>query len=354
MIYYSHVNEDSRPEQMMLASGSYSRLVAVAGSGERVISLLNGEALTEIDIVDPNAEALFLTEIKITALRLFSATDYLFFTGFYQAGDCFERREDMLSVVMEELSGECADYWGGNQTLITSGRLLFCGHFEIFITRVQSIIKRLFGAKITTMLNTPFSEWGGYERRVWKVLKEIFKYRISYRLMGNRDPAFIQKGADSPLVGQALQELFGKNEQSNSFFVHLLFKGHLRDMPREALPDSLSEGFLSDAKNKLDHNKAEIKYHRTDLRTFLRGEKELGEAFISASDLLSFESPEYMVELMALLISNRQNGPNQLVWRSFLKHREWNSRLNEQQALVIKDISRYERTLMYRVYSAVI
>lgn len=334
----------------MMASGSYSGLVVVAGSGERVISLLNHNSLERVDIVDPNPEALYLTEIKITALSMFSATEYLFFTGFYSKSENLTGRKEMLPLVLEALSERCAEYWAENQEIIISGRLLRCGHFETFLGKVHAIIRLLF-ADTPTVLRAPYREWKRYDRWVWNVLKEIFKYKLPYRLMGNRDPAFIHKDADLSIIANALQKSFDENEQFNSFFVHLLFRGNMREMPKSALPASLSEGFLTDLKKRLNPNGLEIKYYRSDLRSYLKEKQGFANTFISSSDLLSFELPEYMNDIFALLRAKNQKGPNQVVWRSFLKHREFEFGLSDAADGPIEDISRFDQTHMYNVYS---
>ena len=45
MIYYSHVNEDNRVERELMTKGHFSSLWGIAGSGERVISLMDTDGI---------------------------------------------------------------------------------------------------------------------------------------------------------------------------------------------------------------------------------------------------------------------------------------------------------------------
>src|SRR5687768_17511956 len=102
MIYYSHVNEDNRVERNLLRSANAATVVAVCGSGERVIALLDEESCSEYHIVDVNPEALFLLEFKLKALENLYVQEYLEFIGHYKVTkekriDCFERIIELLS-----------------------------------------------------------------------------------------------------------------------------------------------------------------------------------------------------------------------------------------------------------------
>ncbi|MGB5388055.1 MAG: DUF3419 family protein [Eudoraea sp.] len=350
MIFYSHVNEDSIPEHTMMTTASFSNMVTVAGSGERVIALMDHESLESIIIVDPNIEALYLTELKITALGLFSVSEYLFFIGYKSSLNDLDRK-DLFSKVIKRLSKNCGIYWKTNLGIIIKGKLLLCGHFERFLYRVSLLMRFLFYSRIDSMMHYPYADWNGYEKSLWKILKKLFTYKMSYVLMGNKDPAFIHEDAELSYIIRAFQESFDKNEQLNSFFIQLLFKGNLQEMPKEALPNSLSEAFLTKVKKRLEQKKITMEYHQTDLLTYLQKEKEFERTFISTSDILSFELPKYMNTILGLVSKQNGDTSNHIVWRSFLKHRDFYNSPSNSTDLTIQDISQSDKTNMYKVYS---
>lgn len=351
MIYYSHVNEDSTPEQAIMDTANFSNLVTVAGSGERVIALMNHQNLERINIVDPNVEALYLTELKITTLQLCTVSEYLFFLGFKSSCITHVDRKVLFEKVLKRLSRKCATYWVTNRTIITSGKLLSCGHFESFLSKVSSLVRFLFYTKIDSMMHRPYAQWGGYEKFLWKIVSKVFTYKIPYLLMGNRDPAFVHAKAERNTISKAFQKSFNENGQLNSFFMHLLFYGNLEKMTTEVLPDSLSETFLTRVKKGLSQKSINISYHQTDLRTFLEEEKEFASTFISTSDVLSFELPKYMNSILKLVADPIEYGSNRIVWRSFLRHRNLYDIIENKTYQKHQDISHFDKTNMYKVYS---
>lgn len=351
MIYYSHVNEDSTPEQTIMASATFSNLVAVAGSGERVIALLDHGNLEQINIIDPNVEALYITELKITALHVCTVPEYLFFIGFKSSCKTHEDRTELFVMVLKSLTENCAMYWSANHSIITSGKLLESGHFESFLSRVSAVVRFLFYTKIDSMMYRPYVRWGNYEKFLWEILSKVFTYKIPYLLMGNRDPAFIHANAERHTISNAFQKSFNENGQLDSFFMHLLFYGNLHQMTTEVLPDSLSEIFLTRVKKSLSQKSIKISYHQKDLRAYLEEEKEFSNTFISTSDVLSFELPKYMNSILKLVADPITNKSNHIVWRSFLRHRNLYDTLVKRTDQKHQDISHYDKTNMYKVYS---
>jgi len=64
MLFYSHVNEDNTIERQLLQNSGCRHAVAIAGSGERVIALMDHESCKKITAVDFNKDALFLLQLK--------------------------------------------------------------------------------------------------------------------------------------------------------------------------------------------------------------------------------------------------------------------------------------------------
>src|SRR5947209_14175145 len=83
MIYYSHINEDNRVERSLLQEGGFSTVVAICGSGERVLSVLDNTAIKKITVVDNNEEAIFLLQLKLAALWHLNVSEYLGFVGHF-------------------------------------------------------------------------------------------------------------------------------------------------------------------------------------------------------------------------------------------------------------------------------
>ncbi|MBT8191134.1 MAG: BtaA family protein, partial [Bacteroidia bacterium] len=118
MIYYSHVNEDNHAEKAIMDRSRYDSLFAIAGSGERVISLMAHPHLENIHSIDLNKEALYLLELKLAALSALEVPEYLEFTGYTDGKNC---RASLFREFRNQLTEECKYYWDNHIDYIDRG-----------------------------------------------------------------------------------------------------------------------------------------------------------------------------------------------------------------------------------------
>jgi len=341
MIYYSHVNEDNRVERELFLGSEADLLVAVAGSGERIIALLDNDRCNQFHAVDVNKEALFLLQLKLAALETLSVEDYLQFIS-HDENRPIARRY-WFDMMKDQLEQECKTFWEQRMPLIENG-ILYAGHFEKFLRRVRPSTNFFLGKNFKSIFS---GKKGHFPSVKWNMLKWVFSWQWIYRAWGNKDGAFVGKGADTAQIPNALDQIFRNNEAPTCLMAHLIFKGHLRDMREEDLPPSLQKKILEKIKYRLVSGDINMSYHANDILTYVRTHShENNQVFYSLSDLLSFEDYAYLGELLACL----DNDEDMVVWRSFLKHRE------EKQLLYpildrLIDHSESESTRMYKVFS---
>ena len=250
LIYYSHFNEDSSIEKELLAGAKANLLICVAGSGERVISLLNCPTVQKVDIVDVNVEALYLTELKICALKHLDVEAYLSFIGFSIAK---KSRCEMLNTFSDQLSKDCLKFWQQRANSVENG-ICYSGHFEKYLKRIRPIVKIILGKQFYQCFNNNKDQWTEFPTRRWNILKWIFSQRFIYILTGMSDQAFVSEQSRLNVIPKALQKALDEDRVESSAFFHLIFKGHLNDMPAELLPYSFSPSFLFKIKERLDTN----------------------------------------------------------------------------------------------------
>lgn len=349
MIYYSHVNEDNRVERQLLELSGSSAVVTVAGSGERVLALMDNSTTKKIIAVDLNKEALFLLELKIAVLTCFNTGEYFRFTGHHFAGKafrlrCFEKAGSQLTI-------ECKKYWEERSGDIEKG-ILYAGHFEIFLGRVRPMLNLFLGRKFRKIFDQPSLQPGYFPSTGWKILTWLFSQTWIYKTWGNKDSAFIGKGARSRIIPGALDNMIRNGKANSSFMAHLIFKGHLQHMEEKDLPPSLKKNVLDSIRDRLLSRDLIIEYYHGDLLEYVKNiHFTLAmPVFYSASDILSFEDHHYLEELIQK--STIATG-NTIVWRSFLRNR-----LNKQQmeylsrgSRKIEQYDNYESTGMYQVFS---
>ena len=348
MIYYSHVNEDNRVERQLLQESMCDTVVGVAGSGERILALMDNVQSTEFHVVDVNEEALFLVELKLTALRYLSVDEYLQFCGHHPATK--QQRNESFHLLKDQLSTSCKMYWERNITLIKKG-IVDAGHFERFLQRVRPAVNFILGKNFMAVLSGASANSKEFPNGRWKLTREMFSQRWIYKAWGNRDIAFIGKRADIRHIPEALNSIIYKGEAPSSFIAHLIFKGHLRDMKEADMPPSLQKNVLSTIRQRLISDTVNIHYHHTDVLTFARNAQESlpGPVFYSLSDILSFESVDYLEKLVA-----KASLPgNRIVWRTFLRNRleaGGEIALNKDHKQ-LQDHTAGESTRMYQVFA---
>jgi S-adenosylmethionine:diacylglycerol 3-amino-3-carboxypropyl transferase len=348
MLYYSHVNEDNSIERELLQTSGCRAVAAVAGSGERLIALLDYEPCTEFHAIDTNEEALFLLQLKLAALESLSIEDYWQFNGHHIASA--EMRKECFARIADKLSPACKKYWKQNMGVIETG-IVNAGHFEKFLGRVRPSVNLFLGNKFISVLSdhSPYSR--DFPKRKWKLITQIFSLKWIYKLWGNKDLAFVGKGADIARIPAALDQIVYNGEAASCFMAHLIFNGHLREMKEKSLPLSLQKNLLQKVKQRLLSSELKVNYHHTDILTFARENvSNQMPLFYSLSDILSFESRDYLGELL-----NKIAVPgNTIVWRTFLRNRVNGDKKHDDPYFNYEDVADHspaESTRMYQVFS---
>lgn len=348
MLYYTHVNEDSGIERMLLAGGTYPRVVAVAGSGERVLALMENKSVRTIIAVDVNEEALFLLELKITMLLNLTIENYLIFAGHAESEAGFRTR--LFEEAKGQLTPPCGAYWQQRIDSIENG-ILNAGHFEIFMATIRPLLMYFMGNKFKLVLRDKHFQMDSVQQRKWKVLTWLFSKPWVYALFGNKDVAFIGKGTTPEHIPAALTLHFKNGHGFSSFITHLIINGHLRDMDESALPPSIQKEVLNNIKQRLTKKDIRIEYHHEDLLDFVKKQKHdvLSPTFYSASDILSFENHDYVLQLVRNILDEPGS---HIAIRAFLRNRLSPEQMNELKD-TYKEVKRFDELESSRMYQVI-
>ncbi len=347
MIWYSHVNEDNRIERSIARSRTFRRAYCIAGSGERVISLLGIPSLPSVHAIDLNDDAIGLLALKLFALGRLPDEEYLRFCGFKY--DTPESRALLWHRIKDDLHPEARIVWDRQESLIHHG-IANIGHFEQWLRRIRPIIRAYLGAGFEECWAHPPNRFRGFPWRRWGLLLRTFSLRSVHWLSGNRDPAFVGAGAQPAIVRDGLEHTLRHGLVADSFMWHLVFKGHICEMNRAALPPSVRPDILRRCHESLARGEIDVRLSTGDLLTVLRtlDPDDLSDAFFSLSDILSFADFSYVQELLNLLGDRN----NTLVIRSFLRNPLSSRQLHQlgERCTDVIDWSGHESTRMYRVH----
>lgn len=313
MIYYSHINEDNRVERDLLHSSNCEAIVAICGSGERVISLLDQENCNHVLVVDCNKEELFLLQLKLAGLQQLSVKEYLQFIGHYNCSPPgrlihYERIKKILDL-------EAVNFWNDHKQLIKAG-ILNAGYFEHFLKRIRPMINICLGKNFRHVFEKQYNKERFPVTR-WELMKKLFSLKLVYKLTGNMDEAFVGKNANTRLIPQALDDSFRTGKAAACFMSHLVFKGNLQNMDQQCLPPSLREDVLGRIQQRLINKKVSVEFYQSDLLQFLKRMPKSSKVFYSLSDILSFADFNYLQQVL----DESRGEENLVVTRSFLRNR---------------------------------
>jgi S-adenosylmethionine:diacylglycerol 3-amino-3-carboxypropyl transferase len=345
MLYYSHINEDNSVERELLRLSKSPTAVVVAGSGERVLALMDCVTCKRFAVVDINEEALFLLQLKLTVLENDSVETYLQFIG--HESESAEFRLSHFDKVKPLLPPGCRLYWEQRKRSISKG-ILNAGHFEKFLNKVRPIIKVFLGPGFMKIFDRDFKS-NEFPKWRWKVVMWLFSQGWMYKLFGNKDIAFIGKEVRTGHIPVAVDEMIITGKADSSFIAHLIFKGHLKEMTGEYLPPSFQPEVLSRIQKRLRTKDLAVDYYLNDLLAFTQLQLITAPAFYSVSDILSFEEPEYLSRLLQVIAV-----PGSIVvCRTFLRNRLTPFQLSELAARYGKVETHHQQdsTGMYQVFS---
>jgi len=346
MIYYSHINEDNRVERKLQQAGKFAIVVAICGSGERVLSLLDNSACKRMIVVDFNEEAIYLLQLKLTALQKLGVDDYLDFVGHNQLAE--KNRVALYQSFKSLLPIAAQRFWDKHISSIQKG-ILHIGHFEKFLQRVRPLTNFYLGKKFQNIFKKG-EQKNGFPSFRWTILKNFFSHKLVYRLAGNKDVAFVGADAETKIIPAALDSVIKNRNASSSFMMHLIFKGGVTEMQDCDRPPSLQKEVLSIIKERLAIKEIIVEYRTSDLLSFAKQEANnlMPPVFYSLSDILSFAGFAYLDKVMKCISGKG----NLIVARSFLRNRLTSNQLNALATYGNVNLhSDEESTGMYQVFS---
>lgn len=141
---YTLANEDSSYE-MSLLKPSMDHIVAVAGSGARVLPLFSC-APRRMTIVDISPEQLLLTELRIESCRALSLEEFLIFWGYPPVPDHPRQRRELFSKI--QLSADCKRFFISIFEKQRWKSILYTGKWERTFKKISTICRAVLGDTI--------------------------------------------------------------------------------------------------------------------------------------------------------------------------------------------------------------
>lgn len=302
--YFQHLNytlgdEDSRLELGILPAHS-DHVMAVAGSGGRVLPLLarRPRRLTCVDICRPQ---LFLTELRVEALRALTRGEFLGLLGYPGRALAPEERRRLFRQLA--LSPDAARFFEGLFAAHGWGPLLYSGRFERTLRTLARVNGLLTGSRGRGLFETGDREAQRvylerrFPRRAWRaVLLLLGNSAVLNSLLYKGDfPKKNIPGSAYRFYRDAFERLFSDARARESFFLQLVFFGELRFA--EGLPVECDADVFEAARRAL--GSTAVSYVHGDI---LEVAQRAGDVdFLSLSDVPSFLPEEREQDFLQLL-----------------------------------------------------
>jgi S-adenosylmethionine-diacylglycerol 3-amino-3-carboxypropyl transferase len=344
---YSLANEDSQVESDLLPLGTRS-VLAVAGSGARVLPLLSKEPAT-LTVIDLSPAQLALTELRIALARSARRSEFLEFMGYREAPAA--RRLEIFHALplSEETKARCqseAGRWAPYGWI-------YLGRWERHFLKINRILRSILGTRIDQIFAAPdlATQVQAYERHWRRGAFRAFLKVFASDFVFN---TFLYRGqfagsqsdrTESRPTWQFLDEEFDRTFRTRlvrrSFFLQLLFLGKVAY--EDGLPPEADAEVLSAVRSSATL----VSYTSENL---LESITRVPYDFYSLSDTLSYLPS---ADARAMLSRVHPEAPTgaRLIFRSFLRapavegHASWR-RMEADERWA----ARTDRSVVYRFH----
>jgi S-adenosylmethionine-diacylglycerol 3-amino-3-carboxypropyl transferase len=225
-ILYANCWEDADVLLSALRPGPGSSVISIASAGDNCFSLLTANP-DRVVAVDVSPVQLYLTELKIQAIKALDRTAYMEFAGFLES----KNRAATFSELSGSLSKECRNYWSSCPEIIEEG-IIHCGKFE----RYFQLFRRDYFEKVhnPSMIVELFrrkseADQQKWHDEVWNTSDwvKLYKHFFGEQMMGShgREAEFlkqVQGSVADMMFDRAAEHLRSTRCQSNYFLYYIL------------------------------------------------------------------------------------------------------------------------------------
>jgi len=306
--------EDERTEARGLRLARGDRVLSIASAGEMPLSLLALGA-DEVLAVDTDARQLYLTELKLSAIRALERLDALRFLGYLPAPG--SERWRLFEVVAPLLPDGRRAFWLAHRRAIDQGPV-WAGRYERYIRTLLALTRPLLSQTSREALfqqPTLDAQREHFDRAIGRpVVRAIFRLAFNPRVFarGGMDPRSLRHRRSPQALGEQYFQRFRgfctDHPARENHLLQLTLLGRLVD--QAASPACLTpEGI---AVLRARHSRLELRHG--DVVACLRGEPPGRFNKVHLSNLADWLS---QAEFDALLeaLAGRVARPGRAVWR---------------------------------------
>lgn len=288
---YTLSNEDTTVEYSVLPQ-NINHLTCVAGSGSRVIPLI-AKSPRFVTCIDTSQEQLFLTEMRIEAVRTLSYEEYIYFLGYPSKEGSFLRKELFKKL---SLSVPAEEYFLNIFNQLKWEGILYQGKWEKTFKLISKITRAIIGKKGTDLfLYNSQKEYQEYVRTKFP----YGRWRLAVKLLGNAMlfNTLLYKGnfpsknipeTFTEFYINAFNRIFEQEPICNNYFMQIIILGEIKypsglplecnlqifESAKKALQNTDISYVLGDIYDKSAFSKQADFISLSDVPSYLKGENE--------------------------------------------------------------------------------
>ena len=316
-LVYTLANEDSSVESELLLKNT-ERVIAIAGSGSRIIPLLAKSPL-ELVCVDLSLEQLYLTELRIECVRHLEYREFIQFFGYPSTKTFNENREDLFNKIVT-LSSGAREYFFNLFTNNSWNSILYSGKWEQTVRKVSKYIRKFVGKKglkifdCMTIQEQQTYYTNEFPQKTWHFFLHIYAalMTITWKVKPGIFPQVDPKISFYQTYKNCFDQMLTETLARENYMLQLIFFGEI--ISPEALPAECNPILFEQAKNALLNT--QVRYVQDDIIATLE-KIENKSQFISFSNAPSYFTNE-MSKNYLLRIASQLSESTILVIRNFL------------------------------------
>jgi len=300
-ISYSLCWEDHLILSEALEVSKKDNVLSIVSGGENIISLLlkNPNKIVGIDI---KKEQIFLTKLKILAIKNLEFGEFTRFLGFKVSNN----RLEIFNKIKKDFKKEEIEYWENHLDIIKVG-IIHCGKLEKYLTKFRRYCMPLIISKKRLkefLLLNSLDEQNEFYKKHWDNWRFKFLFKLFFSKKGlesGRDKEYFKHSSKDKISDYYLERVKHSLTEipiRTNFFMHYMLTGTI-PIPFENHPYLDKNNFL---KLKTLLQKKEIEFVNLDIYKFLKTLKENLFSKFNLSDIFEAMTQEEYESLLKEIV----------------------------------------------------
>ncbi|MCM1130352.1 MAG: BtaA family protein [Roseburia sp.] len=339
-IHYSNCHEDVLQLKKYMPSHT-KRVLSIASALDNSLAFLENEDI-KVFAIDSNPSQVYLSKLKIAAIKHLSYHEFLIFLGF-QEGDSLE----IYQVLQNTLDEETKRYFDEHLFLIEN-KLIRAGRFEYYFHLFQKKILPLIASKKKIEKFMSFTSIEAQRRYYNKHInnyrfKLLFRIFFSKKIMAKlgRDKAYFQytKGSLAKLLKERVDLGIYHNLNALNPYLQCAMLGRFKEFPYYAKEEVFE---------KIKKNIANIEVKCIDFVTAIQNEGNFD--FMNLSDIFEY-MPKDLSHLENLILASCNSNARIVYWNMMNpRYLQGLTRINTKEDLKEDRAMYYQDYIVYEVH----